>query len=271
MTGLHQVQNFHRQRTRPDPNSAGGHHICNAQRAHVNAHIKDATQITVGEDAFDLHQVVANDRHTEIFTGDFQQRITQRGIFADVRDFRAGVHNIIHAQQKFTSQRTAWVREGKIFGGKTTRFEQRHGEGIAHHQRRSGAGRRRQAERAGLLRDFHTQVNIRRTRHAALRATGHANEGNVQTLEHRDQRQDFVGFTGVRQRNHHVLRRDHSEIAMGGFTRMDEEGRRSGTGEGRGHLTTDVTGFAHPHHHDFTGAGGNLLTCLTKVLIYVLI
>ncbi|MNV18898.1 hypothetical protein D3C71_1097380 [compost metagenome] len=161
--------------------------------------------------------------------------------------------------------------KGEIFWGESTRFEQGYGERITHHQRRGGTGGRCQAKRTGFFRHFHAQVNIRRARHAAFWAAGHANERNVQTFQHGDQRQYFVGFTGVGQRNDHILRRDHPEIAVRRFTWMHEERGCSGTGKGRGHFAANVTRFAHPHHHDFARTGEYFLACMSKVLINILI
>jgi hypothetical protein len=53
-------------------------------------------------------------------------------------------------------------------------------------------------------------MNIRRARHAAFRTAGHANKRHLLALQYRDQRQDFIGLTGVGQRDDHILRRDHT-------------------------------------------------------------
>lgn len=63
---------------------ANGHDICNIQGVEVNAHIKDPTQVTIGEDPFDFHQGVTDYGHPHIFARNFQQRVAQRCIFTDM-------------------------------------------------------------------------------------------------------------------------------------------------------------------------------------------
>ena len=59
------------------------------------------------------------------------------------------------------------MRQREIFRRETTRFQQRDGQRIAHHQRGGGAGGRRQPQRAGFLRHLDAQVDIRRFAHRA--------------------------------------------------------------------------------------------------------
>ena len=47
---------------------------------------------------------ISNDSHTKIFAGNFQQCVTQTGRFLNMRDLIARMHNIVYAQQKFTTQ-----------------------------------------------------------------------------------------------------------------------------------------------------------------------
>jgi len=50
---------------------------------------------------------------------------------------------------------------------------------------------------------------------------------------------------GVRQRDHHVLRGDHAEVAMRGLGGVHEVGRCAGAGERGGELAPDVARLAH--------------------------
>ena len=192
MAGLHQVQRVHRQHARANADPARGHDFGDAGVAHIDTGIEDAAQIAIGEDADNVHLVIADGRHAQIFTRDFQQRIAQGGLQADVRDLIAGMHNIIDPQQQLTTECAAGVRQGKIFSGKAAGFEQRYGEGVAHDQRRGGAGGRRQPQRAGLFRDFHAQMDIGGARHAAVRAAGNADKRYLLAFKYRDKRQYFV-------------------------------------------------------------------------------
>ena len=52
-------------------------------------------------------------------------------------------------------------------------------------------------------------------------------------------------LAGLGQRQDHVVRADHAEVAVAGLGGMDEEGRRAGGGEGGGDLARHVAGLAH--------------------------
>ena len=72
MTGLHQVQYIYRQRTRTDADPSWCHYISDAQRSDIHTHIEYPAQVAVGENALNLHQIVADNRHAQVFTGDLQ-------------------------------------------------------------------------------------------------------------------------------------------------------------------------------------------------------
>ena len=63
MTGLHQGQRINGQRTGTDADAASRHDFGDAGVTHINAGIKDAAQIAIGENADDIHFIVANSGH----------------------------------------------------------------------------------------------------------------------------------------------------------------------------------------------------------------
>ena len=63
MTGLPQVQRINGQRAGTDADSASRHHFGNTGVTHINAGIKYAAQIAIGEDADDIHFIIANGGH----------------------------------------------------------------------------------------------------------------------------------------------------------------------------------------------------------------
>lgn len=85
--------------------------------------------------------------------------------------------------------------------------------------------------------------------HGAFGVAGHADQEHLQTFQYRDQRQNLMGFAGVGNGDHDIVRGNHAQIAVAGLARMNEEGRRAGTGEGGGHFAADMAGFPHAHHH----------------------
>ena len=70
----------------------------------------------------------------------------------------------------------------------------------------------------------------------------------------RQQREDLGRLTGIRQRHHDILARDHADIAVAGLGRMQEERRRTGAGQRRRDLSADMAGLAHAGHHHATAA-----------------
>jgi len=107
--------------------------------------------------------------------------------------------------------------------------------------------------------------------HGALRTAGQANQLHFLPFEHRDQREDFARLAAVRDSDHHIVGADHAEIAVAGFTRVDEERRRAGAGEGGGHFLADMAGFAHAHHHHFATAGKDHFAGAAEVGVNILV
>ena len=63
MTGLHQVERINGQSAGTDTDTASRHHLGNAGVTHINTGIKYAAQIAIGEDADDIHLIIANGSH----------------------------------------------------------------------------------------------------------------------------------------------------------------------------------------------------------------
>src|SRR5690606_17296407 len=67
----------------------------------------------------------------------------------------------------------------------------------------------------------------------------------------------FGRLTAPGDSQHRVILRDHAEIAMAGFRRMDEGGRRAGRGEGCRELGADMPALADPGNDKPAGKSGN--------------
>ena len=74
---LHQIQRIDRQEVGTHPHAARRHDIGDLGFVQVDAHIEHPAQVAIGKDAGDFHQIVADHRQTQIFSGDFQQRVAQ--------------------------------------------------------------------------------------------------------------------------------------------------------------------------------------------------
>src|SRR5262249_13514376 len=85
-----------------------------------------------------------------------------------------------------------------------------------------------------------------------LRIAGQQPDRYAEPLEWRHDGQDLVRLAGVRQRDHDVPARDHSEIAVNAFGRMKEIGGRPSRGQRGGDLPSEDPGLPHPGHDHAT-------------------
>ena len=243
---FHQLRGFGRERIRVDGDRAAGHEFLDAGFAHIGGGVgKRAAQVAVGVQPHQPAVGVDYRGHAQAFAAHFQQRVAQAGIRTDAWNVVAGMHHIRDVQQQPAAERAGRMRTREVLGSEAAGFEQCDRERIAHRQRSGGAGCRRQRQRAGFGGHADVQMQVGFAGHGRLRSAGHRDHQVALALEHRQQGQDFVGFAGIRQREHHVAVGDHAQIAVTGFARMHVKGRSAGGGEGRGDLARDVAGFAH--------------------------
>ena len=156
------------------------------------------------------------------------------------------MHHVGDVQQGAAAERAGGVRTREVLAGETARFQQCDRERIAERERGGGARRGREVERAGFGRYADIEVDVGPARQGRAGATGHRDQRVALALQHRQQHEQFVGFAGIGQRQHHVCVGDHAEIAMPGFARVDVERRGAGRGQRRRDLARDVPGLAHP-------------------------
>jgi hypothetical protein len=106
------------------------------------------------------------------------------------------------------------------------------------------------------------QVHVRHFGQARFRLAGHGDHGHAHALDGRDDHGQFAALAGIGNGDQHVLRRDHAEVAVGGFGRVQEQGRGTGRGQGRRDLAADVARLADARddhaalarHHQRDGA-----------------
>ena len=65
------------------------------------------------------------------------------------------------------------------------------------------------------------------------------------------------GFAGPGHGNDRVVLGDHAEVAVIGFRRMDEQGRRAGGGQRGGDLGADMAALADAGDDDAPGDAGD--------------
>ena len=158
------------------------------------------------------------------------------------------------------------MREGEVFRGKAASFEQGNRQGVAEDQGYGGGGGRGQVQWTGFLADTGVQVHFRSLGQGRLGVAGHADQGDAQALDQRQQGDDFGSRAGVGQGEDHVVLGDHAHVAVAGLGRMHEEGGGAGAGQGSGDLLADVTGLAHADDDDPALAGQQQFAGLDEIV-----
>ena len=173
----------------------------------------------------------------------------------------------LHVGEQTASQAAAGMGTREIVFAETLGIEQGHRQCIAQRECGGGAGRGRESHRAGFLRHRAVQMRIGRQRQAGLRVAGQADQVRALALDGGHDGEQFVAFAGIGNRDEHVLRRDHAEIAVAGFARMHEISGRAGAGHGRRDLARDVPGLSHAADNDSSLAREDEVQGLQKVIV----
>ncbi len=102
-------------------------------------------------------------------------------------------------------------------------------------------------------------MNVGAGRQCRCRLAADRDQRCRHALEQRQQGDDFGRLAGIRNRQHHVLARDHAEVAVARFAGMDEERWRAGGCERRRDLAADMAGLAHAGDRDAAGTSEHQL------------
>ncbi|MCY1231641.1 hypothetical protein D9M72_440980 [compost metagenome] len=146
--------------------------------------------------------------------------------------------------QQLAPERAAGVRAGEVFLTKAARIEHRHRQRIAERQRRGGAGRRRQVQRAGFFLDRRVQVDVGQLGQVGVGVAGDRDQPRANALDDRDDRQQLAGLARIGEGDQHVVARDHAQVAVAGLGRVHKERRRAGRGQRGRDLASDMAGLA---------------------------
>ena len=146
--------------------------------------------------------------------------------------------------------RAARMRAREVLDRKAARVEQRERERVAERERRGRARRRREAQRARFGIDRRIEMHVGRLRERRLLVAGERDDLRALALQMRRQQHELVGLAGIRKHHHDVAGRDHAEVAVRGFRRMDEERRRARRRERGRELARDVARLADAGHDD---------------------
>ncbi|MCY1441029.1 hypothetical protein D9M71_573280 [compost metagenome] len=103
-----------------------------------------------------------------------------------------------------------------------------------------------------------------------LSVAGHGDDFVAEGFQARDQLDQFFCLAAVADQDQHVDRLEHAQVAVEGFSRMQEETRGAGGGEGCNHLLPDQAGFAHAAHDGATFATEDQFDCTLEFAIQAL-
>ena len=93
---------------------------------------------------------------------------------------------------------------------------------------------------ASLFLDADIQMDIGIFRQSRRRITGHGNQPVTIGMDERHDFEHFVRLARIRQRQHDIFVRNHTQIAMKSLTRMQEEARSTGRRQRSRNLTPDM-------------------------------
>ena len=103
------------------------------------------------------------------------------------------VHDIFHLHEKFASEGSSWMEQGKVPGLKLAHLHQGAGKGIAHGHGSSGAGGGCKVQRTGFA--FHTaeDVVVGVLCQKGGWVAGDGDDGDVAIFERGNDAQEFIG------------------------------------------------------------------------------
>ena len=127
--------------------------------------------------------------------------------------------------------------------------------------------RRRKAERAGLALDTRIDKVIAELAELRVTAAAHRDDARADAADDRQDLHDFGRLAAVGDGDDDIVLRHHTEVAVKGLSRMQEERRRARARERRRNLAADMAGLAHARHDDTGLAGQDILHSLDKFLI----
>jgi hypothetical protein len=141
---------------------------------------------------------------------------------------------------------------------KAARFQQDHGQGVAHGQGDGGAGGGGHVEGAGFRVHRDQDDLVAAAGQRVVAGAAHADDGDLVAFEGGQQVQQLLGFAAVAEGQYGVAVGHDAEFAVHGVGGVQEDGRAARAGQGGGDLLADGDVLAHAGDHDLAprGQGG---------------
>ena len=146
----------------------------------------------------------------------------------------------------------ARMQTAEVDGGEAAALQKRDRQRIAERGLHQGGGGGGEIVRTGFARLRQRQHHVGRLTERAVGRCRDGDQADAEAARIVDQVLELGGLSRPRQRHDHVVGRDHAEIAMACFARVDEKGGGAGGSESGRDLARDVAGLAHPGHDQAT-------------------
>ena len=216
-----------------------------------------AADVAVGDDALDAVAVADDDQPQPALRYGVDH--LRRGAVGRHDGQVVVAHHVAHGHQQAASQAAARVQAREVDAREVALLHERHGQRVAHGDLRRGRARGREVEDAGLLPDAHVEVHVRVAGQRRVGLARHRDQAVAVGVDEGYDLQDLVGLARVGEGQHHVLLRDHAQVAVEGLARVEEEARRAGRGERCGDLAAHQARLAHARDDALARAGEDRL------------
>ena len=160
-----------------------------------------------------------------------------------------GVHQLGQGPSQGLAKGSGGVVLGKIVGLETAARHQGHRQGISEGELQGGAGGGRQIKRTRFFFYRHVEHHVGRLAEGRVWTRGHRHNAATSVGQGGKQLNHLFASAAFRQTQNDVLGVHGADIAMQGFSCMQEQRPGSGGVEGGRNFGRDVRTLAHPRHN----------------------
>ena len=182
-----------------------------------------------------------------------------------------GGHYVLDPGQQFPAEGSTGVEEGEILGAEPPEFRHHPREGIPESELEGGAAERGQVQGvlvlpcavrrgdlrqdAGLGEHRGVENHVGVLGQGRFQPAGYGDDGRPEPAEVGKDGEDLRRGPAVAQDEGGVVPADHTQVAVGAFSGVEEKGGRAQGGEGRGDFPADDPRLSHARHHETPPAG----------------
>src|SRR5947209_314631 len=160
-------------------------------------------------------------------------------------------HDLMDPEKQAAADHSRGMKPGEILLLKTAGLEQNHGKRVAQREHDGGARRRREIQRTGFLFDVDVEDYIRVLGQARAHITADRHDLDLKSRDRGQNPEQLFSFPARAEGENYIAVGHHSEVAMQGIERIEDDGGRARAGKGRSNFSPDVPGFPDPEDNDF--------------------